>query len=241
MTAEQIRQIQQQVIGLVAGMRSSVGQLQNRVDSIWGDTDRLTPAARQSEVAMVLAEGRTRILGLIEEPRGILNRAYAEVEGTLGNLTAVAPEELAEAERNLRTALGAASQRPELLLNLYRERHLRPADRRLIEGAALGMIDALGSSDNYGFRDSWNSLQQELAAARGPEELEAASHRAVLDELAAYLGNVEELVGIDLTLMDPSLTGESRDQVLITRSLAEAEVNRYETENASVMATTAAM
>ncbi len=149
------------------------------------------------------------------------------------------PEQLAASEGGLRAALNAASQRPELLLNLYRERHLdKPADRLLIEEMASGMIYALGNSDNYEFRDAWNVLQEELTLARGPEEIEALGHRAELDELGSYLDDAQRLVGADLTLMNPSVTGEDRERVLMNRAMAEAEVNRYELENAAVMPAT---
>ena len=82
------------------------------------------------------------------------------------------------------------------------------------------------------FRDTWAGALQEVALARGPEELEALSQRAVLDGLASYLDSAEKLVGADLALMDPDLLrGEDRDVTAIGRARAEAEVNRYESEN----------
>jgi hypothetical protein len=145
-------------------------------------------------------------------------------------------EELAASERDLRAALNAASQDPMLFLNLYRERHLRSADRLIIERSASGMIDALGGSDGFAFRDAWNSLQQELALARPEEEQEALSQRARLEELEAYRQNLAILVGADLSLMDPSISREERDQISISRAMAEAKVNEYETMHASVIA-----
>ncbi len=85
MTIEQLRQIQQQVMALVAGARSGVAALQSRVDSIWGDTDRLTPEARRSDVALALGEGRTSIEGMLQdEARGALNMGYAQIGGADG-------------------------------------------------------------------------------------------------------------------------------------------------------------
>ena len=129
-------------------------------------------------------------------------------------------------------ALSLAGQRPEILLNLYGQRHGDPADRRLIEEAALALADGLGDLDNFAFRDSWRTLQQELAASRGPEELEALGIRSELEELSSYLDASGDLVGIDLTLLDPNPTpGVDLDQVAVRRSMVEAEVNTYESEH----------
>lgn len=216
--------------------RGQVGELSRRINSIMSNTARLTPEARRDDVAAALGEERPRILAILAgEARSALELEYAGVERTLGTLTAVSPEELAEAERNLRPALAAAAQRPDMLLNLIRERHQQPADRRLIEEAARGMIDGLGDLDNYAFRDAWNALEQQLTASRGPEEMEALGQRAVLDDLASYLDSAQQLVGIDLRLLDPSLAGEERNTLLVTRAMPEAHVNRYESDNASVM------
>jgi hypothetical protein len=235
-TAEEIVQIQRRVMRLGRDAKEAVADLQSRKDSIMSNTQRLTPQARQQDVAMALGEGRARIMGMLEDDaRGVVDRGYAEVERTLGRLQDVDPEELAASERNLRVALNAASQRPELLLNLYRQRHLQRPDRLIVEGTASGMIDALGDSDNYAFRDAWNSLQQELSLARGPEELEALSQRAALDELSTYLDNLARVVGADLALMDPSISREGRDSTSVARAMAEAVVNEYETLHASVM------
>jgi len=68
---------------------------------------------------------------------------------------------------------------------------------------------------------------------RGPEEVQALSDRTALEELASYLDNAERLVGASLTLMDPSGSGGERESIKIARAMAEAEVNRYESENAS--------
>ncbi len=109
------------------------------------------------------------------------------------------------------------------------------SQRARIEEVASGMIDALGDSDNYGFRDAWNALQQELALARTPEELEALGHRATLEDLGSYLKNARTLVQADLALIDPTLPRADRDRILTQRPFAEAEVNRYEAENAWVI------
>lgn len=237
MTAEEIMQIQRQVMVLVRTARMAVETLQTKIDSIWGDTVRLTPEAKRTDVALALGEGRVEIEALLaEQARGVLDRGYGYVEQTLGGLMVVPPEELAASERRLRAALEEASRHHELFLNLYRARHLRLADRLLIEEAASGLIDALGGSDNYEFRDSWNSLLEEISLARGPDEREALGQRAALEKLDSYLYNAQIVVGADLTLMgmfaDPTATGEDRDRVLTQKALAESVVNTYENANA---------
>lgn len=235
MDAQEVVQIQRRVMGLVRAAGSAVATLQNKVDSILMDT-RLTQEAKQVDVATALGEGRGQIQTVIEdEAGGVMQRALAQVDWTLGRLKDVSPEALARSELGLRAALGVVSQRPELLLNLYRERHLQPADRVLIEEAVQGMIDVLGNSDNYEFRNAWNSLQQELALARGPEELEALGHRAKLEELGSYLESARTLVHANLALMDPSLRQADRERIATQQPFAESAVHRYETENAWVM------
>ncbi len=236
MNAEEVVEVQRQVMGRGRAARGSVRALEQRVNQIWSNTERFTLEARRVDVSTALGEGRAQIETVImDEAGGILERAQAQVERTLGGLRDVTQEELARSEMGLRAAVNAASQRPELLLNLYRERHLRLADRVLIEEAAQGMIDALGNSDNYEFRDAWNSLQQDLALARSPEELEALGYQATLDELASYLENAQTLVHADLSLMSPELPRADRERISVRRSFAEAEANRYETENAGLM------
>lgn len=236
MTSEEIMKIQRRVIGLVRTARSGVAALEQRVNSILGSA-RPSDQAKTADAASALGEGRAEIQTIIEdEAGGVMRRALAQVDGVLGRLKDVSPGELARSEMGLRAALNAASGRPELLLNLYRERHLRRrADRVLIEEVASGMIDALGDEDNYGFRDAWNELQQELALARSPEELEALGHRATLEELDSYLENARTLVQADLALVDRSLPRADRDRILSQRPFSEAEVNRYEAENAWVI------
>ncbi len=105
----------------------------------------------------------------------------------------MAPEELQRRATLLSPVLNQAVEWPELLINLYRERHLEPADRSLIEGTVTAVIDALGS-DVGEFAQDWHSLQQELAFARDPQEAEALSHREALDETSSYLEHAQALV-----------------------------------------------
>jgi len=138
-------------------------------------------------------------------------------------------------EGALRPTLNASGQDPDLLLGLYRRRHGDNASRLLIEETALPLIDALVGKGELGFRDAWDALQQELSPARGPEELAALSMRSVLDDAAGYLDAAEELVGIDLTLLDPSFDGD-REALAIRRAFLEAEVNRFESDHPSDVA-----
>lgn len=237
MNAEQMLQLQRLIMGLGREARGSSGVagLQARIDGIMGDTARLTPEAGESDAALALAERRARILAMLgEEAQRVLDVGRAEVEATLVGLTAVGAEELEARERILRPALGASFERPEVLVNLYRQRYRLPADRVLIEASASAVIDGLGDSDNHAFRDEWNGLLQELKASRGPEEFEALSHLDVLDDLESWRDNVSELVGTGLTLMDPSFEGD-RDARAISRAMAESAVNEYETRHASVI------
>lgn len=192
----------------------------------------MTPEARRSDVALALGEGRTRIEGVLEEARVALNGGYAEIDRTLGKLKEVDPAELMARGTILGPVLRWAPDRPERLINLYRERHDRRADRLLIEETATALIEAQGGEDGYAFRDAWNDALTEAALARSPEEQEALSHRSVLDGLASYLDSVERLAGADLlALANPDTTGQDRESIAIARAMAEAEVNRYEAEN----------
>ncbi len=74
---------------------------------------------------------------------------------------------------------------------------------------------------------------------RAKRKAEALSHRSALEALSSCLENAQGLVGADLALMDPSFSGD-QGVTSVVRSTAEAEVNRYETENASVMVDPAA-
>jgi len=108
-----------------------------------------------------------------------------------------------------------------------------PADRRLIEETASAVLDALPTEESGAFREEWAGVQRELIVGRGPEEVEALGHRATLEELASYLDNAAGMVGADLTLMDPELSGEDRATIAVGRAAAEAAVNRYESVHAS--------
>jgi hypothetical protein len=238
----EIQQIQRQVMQLVSEAFSEVSDLQGRVDAIWSDEQRLTPEARQQDVALALAEGGTSIRRTLEEGgRGILHRAYAEVDHELAELTAVSPEELATARAEVSLALSGVEDQGDGLLNLYQQRHLSSASRRVIENAASALIDARGGSDNYSFRDSWGRLENEIAATRGPEERAVVSHRTALDELTEYLEAARSLVGMDLTLIDPSLTAQDRDDVKVRRAITEADVNRVESKYAMISPSSPAM
>jgi hypothetical protein len=198
------------------------------------NTARLTPEARRSDAAALVAERRERIGQMASEARRVLVGARAVLDVEIAALLAVTPEELAAAERTLRPILNAAAQNPEMLLNLYRARHLDGAQRLLIEETAAALIDALGDSDNYAFGNSWNALQQELAAERGPEEVEANARVRELDALAEYVDAAEAVAVMDLALMDPAreASTDQREQMLIGRQMSEAVVNAYENEHA---------
>lgn len=230
MNAEQLTDLQRRIIEFVREAGERVGALRGVVESIWAMEERLTPEARRKDVSMALAEGRSGIEGILETARGALGMGYADIERTLGKLTEVEPEELAARAVVLGPALRLATERPERLINLYRERHRSRADRLLIEEAASGVIDALGGEDNYEFRDAWNGVLKDVALARGPEELEATSHRSALDGLASYLDSAEKLVRADLALMDPDITDQDRQRIAMARPYDEATVNRYETQ-----------
>jgi hypothetical protein len=229
MNAQQLQQLRAQIMMRAQAPRAEVETLRASIDRIMADSARLTPEARRSDAARELSGGMTAISGMMDDARGVLEGGNAEVDGVLVRLTAVSDEDLQDAHRRLSVALSLAGQRPEILLNLYGQRHGDPADRRLIEEAALALADGLGDLDNFAFRDSWRTLQQELAASRGPEEAEALGIRLELEGLGSYLDASEELVGIDLTLLDPIPTpGVDRDQVVVQRALVEARVNEYE-------------
>ncbi|MDP9476817.1 MAG: hypothetical protein M3R38_14215 [Actinomycetota bacterium] len=68
--------------------------------------------------------------------------------------------------------------------------------------AARFTIDARGLSDSFVFRDEWAAVERELAMSRDPEELEALSSRDDLDEVYAYLDNVERVVRAGLLTME---------------------------------------
>jgi hypothetical protein len=197
-------------------------------DASGATASRLTPEARASDVGLALGEGRTSILGTLEEARRVVSMGYKEIERQLSGMAHVNQDELDRRALMLSPVLAGAWDNPQRLINLYRARHLEPADRVLIEGVAAGLIDGLESEDGFASRDEWRSLEQELALQRSPEEQEALSDRAALDGLSEYLGNAEQLVGADLALLSPDLAREERENIAIGRSLAEANVNAYE-------------
>ncbi len=41
------------------------------------------------------------------------------------------------------------------------------------------------------------------------------------------------LVSLDLSLLDPSITGERQDALAVQRAMSEAQVNEYESKHAS--------
>jgi hypothetical protein len=233
-TAEEIVQIRRQVIGLVRVARSGVAALQTRVESIWGDV-RLTEQAKRVDISTALGEGRVAIEGLLEdEAVGALNRGVAQVERAIGRLKDVPADELSTTELALRPVLDAACREPVRLLNLYRQRHLRRADRLLIEQSTEAMIDALGDTDNYELRDSWRALQDELALARSDEEREALGYRDSLEELGAYLENARTVVEADLALLKLDLSQAERESLVVPRARAEAAINEFESGHAWV-------
>ncbi len=57
--------------------------------------------------------------------------------------------------------------------------------------------------------------------------------RGELDDLAAYVASSATLVSLDLSLLDPSITGERQDALAVQRAMSEAQVNEYESKHAS--------
>jgi hypothetical protein len=217
--AEQIMDVRRRVYGEVNEAREELGELEARVGAIWADAARFTIDARTEDVAREIQNGRGRVEAHLQSAREIVDGAYAGVTGTLDTLRAVDPEDLRVRAAILAPTLASAPGEPARLVNLYRQRHRIPADRRIIEEAALAEIDARGSSDSYVFRDEWAAVERELAMSRDPEELEALSSRDDLDEVYVYLDNVERVVRAGLLTMDPTWTG---DRALLGVSLAHA-------------------
>ena len=187
---------------------------------------------------VALAEARSRIMATLQEdaPR-VVAGAMAEVDSTLVRLTEVRPGERDASARDLRPVLDlavtrAAAGEPELLVNLARFAEDNAA-RRVVERAAVALVGALGGTDNYQTRNAWDAVQEELAAARGPEELAALDARGELDDLAAYVASSTTLVSLDLSLLDPSITGERRDTLSVQRAMIAAQVNEFESKHAS--------
>lgn len=237
MTEQQRKAIEQQVIqaGRTA-YRELVPALQQEVTRIMSQEEDLTPEGRRKRVGQLLPEQRFSIqVGLSEDAQSVIERAREQVERDLGKLKAVEPEEVAARAAVLGPILNTAATEPEQLVNLYRKRHKDPVDRHIIEEAAAAKIDA-GGEDVTQFHNQWSAALEEAAVGRSPEEAEAISHQEALDELQGYLNNVITLVNTDLALMDPEFSGD-RDSLAVSRPMAEAEVNRYESEHAGEMAT----
>lgn len=230
----EMREIRARVMVAVRQSREVVGALAAEVEKILA-SERLTPEARTSDAAALVAQRRENIAETAREGRRILEGARASNDADVARLVAVGPVALEEAERALRPVLNASAGNPELLLNLYRSRHRDNASRLLIEQTAEALIDALGGSDNYAFRDSWNGLQQELAASRSPEEMEANARAQELDEMAENVDAAEAVAMVDLALMDPSseIGVEERGRMQISRQMSEPTVHAYENEHAA--------
>ncbi len=169
MNAERIMDVRRRVYGEVNEARE---ELEARVGAIWADAARLTIDARTEDVAQEIADGRGVIERHLESAREIVDAAYAGVTDALDAVRAVDPEDLRVRAAILAPTLVSASSEPARLVNLYRQRHRVPADRRIIEEAALAEIDARGASDSFVFRDEWAAVERELAMSRDPEELE---------------------------------------------------------------------
>jgi len=177
--------------------------------------------------ATQVREVRSRVMVAVAQSR-------ADNDADISRLVAVEPGALDAADRALRPVLNASTAEPGMLPNLYRMRHRNNAERLLIEQTAAGLIDALGDLDDFAFRDSWRLLQQELAAERGPEELEALGLGRELDALTEYVDAAEAVAMIDLSTMDPAseVGADERERILISRQVSEATVHAYESEHA---------
>jgi len=235
MDANQLQTIRIRIMQAVAEGRSVVEALAAEIEAVMGQTERLTPEARRADVARLVAERRGRIERMASEARRVLVGARADQDADIATLVSVGPGELDAADRALRPVLNASAAEPGLLVNLYRSRHRDNAERLLIEQTAAALIDGLGGLDDYAFRDSWRSLQQELAAERGPEEMEANARARELDEMAEYVDASEAVAMVDLSLMDPASEAgaEERGGMTVGRQLHEAQVNEYESNHAS--------
>lgn len=234
-------EIRRRILALAAQDRTGIDSLGRRIEEIMSST-RLTPEAASSDAAALLAGGegpRIRTL-LSEHARRILRGGYAVVDADLDRITGATDQAVAAAREELAGGLRAASQNPFLLLNLYEKRHRDNAARRVLEGEASVLIDTLGDSDNFAFREAWNARVQDLAAARSPEEMEANSVRSELDELGEFLEAAETVTAIDLALMNPAASeatsSDERERLQISRSFAEAVVNAYHNKYPSGLA-----
>ncbi len=219
MNAEKIMDVRRGVYGEVQDAREALADLEARVNSIWADVGRFTIEARTEDVAREIAQGRGVVEAHLQSAREIVDASYVGVTEALDAVRAVDPEDLRVRAAILAPALASASSEPARLVNLYRQRHRVPADRRIIEEAALAEIDARGSSDSGVFRAEWAAVERELAMSRDPEELEALSSRDDLDDVYAYLDHVEQLVRAGLLTMDPTWRG---DRALLGVGVARA-------------------
>ncbi|MDP9486382.1 MAG: hypothetical protein M3Q49_11485 [Actinomycetota bacterium] len=227
MDAERIMDVRRRVYGEVNEAREALGDLEARVNAIWADAGRFTVEARTEDVAREIQNGRGVVEAHLESAREVVDGAYAGVTEALDAVRAVDPEDLRVRAAILAPTLVSASSEPARLVNLYRQRHRVPADRRIIEEAALAEIDARGSSDSFVFRDEWAGVEKELALSRDPEELEALSGRDDLDEVYAYLDNVERVVRAGLLTMDPTWRGD-RAHLGVNLARAIAAINVFE-------------
>ncbi len=227
MNAERIMDVRRGVYGEVQDAREALSDLEARVNSIWADVGRFTIEARTEDVAREIAQGRGVVESHLQSAREIVDAAYVGVAEALNAVRAVDPEDLRVRAAILAPTLASASSEPSRLVNLYRQRHRVPADRKIIEEAALAEIDARGTSDSGVFRDEWAALERELAMSRDPEELEALSSRDDLDEVYTYLDNVERVVRAGLLTMDPTWTGD-RATLGIGIARAIAGINVFE-------------
>jgi hypothetical protein len=217
--------LQAQVFALVNNARERLAGLTQLVETAMSSTN-LSIEGRHAAVADELERGRPIILGLLEEARAAVVLGHGEVDRQLADLARVDPDELDTLARSFGPTLTWAAGNPQRLINIYRQRHLEPAYRVLLEQTAQGVIDGYGDEDNFTFRDNWRAIEAELALGRSPEEQQALADRASLAALSGYLDSVARVIGFDLAALDPSVTLD--ETAPVGRAMAEAEVNRYE-------------
>jgi hypothetical protein len=225
MTQIQFSHVQAQVFGLVQNARKRLAGLTTLIDTAMSDAN-LSPEGRRAAVADELGRARPAILAALEEARAAVLLGHGEVDRQLADLVRVDPAQLDARALSFGPTLTWATGNPERLVNLYRSRHLNPAERVLIEGTAGALVDGLGAEDNYQFRDYWRSVEAELVVGRSPEEQAAIADRASLAELGEYLDAAARVIGFDLDALDPAVTPD--ETAGVARAMAEAVVNRYE-------------
>ncbi len=222
------------VIARVHQARILVGEITAMVGSAMSDL-RLSDQGRRERVERILAspEGRPGVAQEIAAARRHIEVTFELAGQELEELTAVTPDQMAARAAVLSPVLSSAMERPEGLINAYRRRYENLVDRRLLEESASAVIDALG--DNAGpFSEQWHNEQATLQLQRPPEERQALTDRAELEEQAAYLANVERVIQADLDALASSagigadFGSEEASNTMIARELALAEVNRYE-------------